>query len=72
MYRSALSSLGQHRLGSVQQLGQQMSSSGAQLREEALQQLWDELNQAVKTRAEVRALTGGRCNRGGDSPGDEL
>ncbi|XP_076156260.1 spectrin beta chain, non-erythrocytic 5 [Alosa pseudoharengus] len=51
-FSGEVASLGQHKLGSVQQLGQKVSSSGAQLREKTLQQLWDELNQAVKTRAE--------------------
>ncbi|XP_062379447.1 spectrin beta chain, non-erythrocytic 5 [Sardina pilchardus] len=51
-FSGEVGSLGQHKLASVQQLGQKVSSSGAQLRGKTLKQLWEELNQAVKTRAE--------------------
>ncbi|KAK1793411.1 hypothetical protein P4O66_011796, partial [Electrophorus voltai] len=47
-----ISSLGQNKLASVQRLKKQVKSSETQQREQSLLNLWEDLNKAVKTRAE--------------------
>ncbi|KAL2098982.1 hypothetical protein ACEWY4_005462 [Coilia grayii] len=69
-FSAEVGSLGQHKQASVQHLAQQVSSSGAGLRKENLQQLWEELNQALESRA--KNLHAAREVHQFDSDVDEL
>ncbi|XP_034163832.2 spectrin beta chain, non-erythrocytic 5 [Pangasianodon hypophthalmus] len=51
-FTGEVSTLGQNKLTTVQKLKQQVKSSEAQQRENALLNLWEELQKAMKTRAE--------------------
>ncbi|XP_063040192.1 spectrin beta chain, non-erythrocytic 5 [Engraulis encrasicolus] len=69
-FSEEVGSLGQNKQASLQQLGQQVSSSPARLREETVQQLYDQLNQALDKRA--KNLHAAREVHQFDSDVDEL
>lgn len=52
-FTGEVNTLGQNKLTTVQKLKQQVKSSEAQQREKALLNLWEELQKAMKIRAEV-------------------
>lgn len=52
-FTGEVNTLGQNKMATVQKLKQQVKSSDAQQREKTLLNLWEELQKAMKTRAEV-------------------